>query len=66
MPLDAQERQIFVRMVGRRLIVGNGEVKFTCDRFPNRLENKKYLMFQLEKLLAEAKRLNTLRDQYLE
>lgn len=64
--LTKPERQIFVRMIGKRLKVGNGELKLTCNKFPNRLENRKYLIFLLENLLKEAKHLNTMRDQFLE
>jgi len=66
LPLNDEERQIFVRMVGPRIKVGNGEVKLTCDKFPNKMENRKYLVFQLEKLLKEARRLATIKDQYLD
>jgi hypothetical protein len=45
-------------MVGKRLRLGDGEVKLTCDKFPNRMENRKYVILQLENLLAETKRLN--------
>ncbi len=34
-----------------------GEVTFTCSRFPNRIENKRYVQYIMESLLAEAKRL---------
>lgn len=66
LPLNDEERQIFVRMVGPRIKVGNGEVKLTCNKFPNKLENRKYLLFQLESLLKEAKRLLTIKDQHLD
>mmetsp|Transcript_22365 Transcript_22365/g.37407 ORF Transcript_22365/g.37407 Transcript_22365/m.37407 type:complete len:185 (+) Transcript_22365:56-610(+) len=65
LPLDGDEKLIFVRMVGKRLNVGNQELKLTSDIFPDRLENRKYLILQLEKLLAEAKRLNNLKDNYV-
>jgi hypothetical protein len=66
LPLDEMERKIFVRMIGPRLNVGNQELKLTCDIFPNRMENKKYLIVQLETLLLECKRLNSIKDQFLD
>jgi hypothetical protein len=44
-------------MVGSRYNVGKREIKLTADRFPNRIENKRYLSVILEKLVAEAKTL---------
>ncbi len=44
-------------MMGPRYRRGKHEVKLTANRFHNRLENKKYLIFLLEKLLIEAKNL---------
>ena len=62
LPLDGDERLIFLRMVGSRVQVGNGELKLTADVFPDRMENKKYLILQLENLLAESKRLNSIKE----
>lgn len=64
LPLDDAEKAIFVRMVGKRLKVGNGELKLTADKFPNRMENRKYLIFLLENLIAESKRLNALKGEF--
>jgi hypothetical protein len=44
-------------MVGKRCNIGNRQLKLTCERFPNRSENKKYIIHELEMLIAEAKRL---------
>ena len=58
------ERQIFIQMVGPRYNGGRQEVRFTCDKFANRLENKKYVTYLLEKLVAEAKHLATVAHEY--
>lgn len=50
------EKDIFVQMVGKRLRVGNGELLLTTDKFPNKMENRKYLVFLLENLIAESKK----------
>jgi hypothetical protein len=55
--LDDIELKIFLRMVGKRCNIGNRELKLTCERFPNRSENQKYIIYELETLIAEAKRL---------
>lgn len=65
LPLDKDEKSIFVRMVGKRLNVGNGELKLTADKFPNRMENRKYLIFLLENLVAEAKKLNAMKNEFV-
>ena len=62
MNLNDSERRIFVRMVGPRYQQGAHEVKLVCDRFPNRLENKKYLIYLLENLLLETRRLYAEKD----
>jgi hypothetical protein len=55
--LNEIEKQIFIRMVGRRYNVGKKEIKFTADRFANRIENKRFLIYQLERLVSECKSL---------
>ena len=60
--LNDTERRIFVRMVGPRYQQGSHEVKLVSDRFPNRLENRKYLIFLLESLLLETRRLCAEKD----
>ena len=51
-------------MVGTRYNVGKKEIKLTCERFPNRIENKRYLVLLLENLVSECKRLFTMSDKY--
>lgn len=55
--LAAEEEAIFKEMVGKRYNQGRKEVKLTCNSFPNRIENKRYLVTLLENLVAEARRL---------
>lgn len=52
-------------MVGPRYNPGGQMIKLTCEKFPNRLENRKYLIFMLEELLLEAKRLSKERENYV-
>jgi hypothetical protein len=49
--------KILIEMVGKRFNTGRREITLITERFPNRIENKKYLIFQLEKLLEETRRL---------
>ena len=42
-------------MVGTRYNVGKKEIKLTCERFPNRIENKRYLVLLLENLVRVRK-----------
>ena len=60
--LNEEELRIFQRMVGPRYNPGRKEVKLTCKRFPNRIENKRYLVYLLETLLAEARNLSAMSD----
>ena len=55
--LSEDERHIFIRMVGLRYNTGKKEVKLTAERFPNRIENKRYLTYLLECLVVETKKL---------
>lgn len=56
--LNKEQQQIFIRMVGSRYNVGNRQVKLTADRFPNRIENKRYLVMLLEDLVHQTKNLH--------
>ena len=51
-------------MVGSRYNVGKKEIKLTCERFPNRIENKRYLVLLLENLVSECKKLYAMSDKY--
>lgn len=55
--LSKNEEKVFVEMVGSRYNVGKQEVKLTTNRFPNRIENKRYITFLLENLVRESKRI---------
>lgn len=55
MPLSEIEKQIFVGLLGPRYNVGNQQFKLTCEKFQNRMENSKYIIFLLESLLADAR-----------
>lgn len=49
-------------MIGPRYNVGNQEITLITDRFPNRIENKRYLGYLLENLLLECKNLLQFKD----
>ena len=55
--LNDDELAVFLRMVGPRYNHHKREVKITCKRFSNRIENKRFAVLTLEKLLAEARRI---------
>ena len=57
LPLTAEELPVFLRMVGPRYDRGKDEVRIVCKRFANRIENKRFSVLLLERLLAEARRL---------
>lgn len=62
--MSNEEKQIFIEMVGKRYNVGRKEVKLIAERFPNRIENKRYLILLLESLILESKKLNKLSSKY--
>lgn len=62
--LNEDELKIFLLMVGPRYNQGKKEVKLTTDRFPNRIENKRYLIMLLENLILETKNIYSISDQY--
>jgi prephenate dehydrogenase len=62
--LSDVEKKLFIRMAGPRFNVGNRIVKFTCERFSDRMENRKYLVYQLEQLIREAKELSKMEKMY--
>jgi hypothetical protein len=55
--LSQRELEIFREMVGPRLNPGKQKLTLTSERFTNRVENKRYLIYLLENLLAESRRL---------
>lgn len=57
LPLTAEELPVFLRMVGPRYDRGKEEVRIVCKRFANRIENKRFSVLLLERLLGEARRL---------
>ena len=44
-------------MLAKRFNVGNREITLISERFPNRIENKRYLSYLIENLVREAKNL---------
>lgn len=64
MTLNLIEKKIFIRMLGKRYSHGNGKVTLVCRRFPNRLENKKWLTYTLELLLSKSRALALVSGKY--
>eukprot|EP01038_Epipyxis_sp_PR26KG_P017463 gene17463-24158_t len=62
--LSKKELGVLIRMVGPRYNTGKREIKLTADKFPNRIENKRYLTILLENLVAEAKKLSACSHEY--
>lgn len=63
--LSKDESAIFLRMIGTRFNTGNKVVTLISDRFTNRLENKKYLIYLLEDLLVKTRELDMIKNSYL-
>ena len=55
--LSSRETKILIELVGQRFNTGKRQIKLVTERFPNRIENKKYLIFQLETLVNETREL---------
>jgi hypothetical protein len=58
--LSERQKSILIEMVGMRYKTGNQTIRLISDQFPNRIENKRYLIVLLENLLLEARRLSEL------
>ena len=63
--LSKWEEKILIEMVGKRFNVGRREITLITERFPNRIENKKYLIFLLEKLVSETRRISKIDQKTL-
>lgn len=64
--LTKEEEYILIRMLVKRYNTGRREIKLTSERFPNRIENKRYLVYLLENLVAEAKKLAIIQCEMLQ
>jgi hypothetical protein len=62
--LNKMEAAVFKEMVGPRFNQGKGEVRLTGEKFPNRLENRKYLIYLLENLLADSRRIAAVAHEF--
>lgn len=63
--LSPEETQVLIALVGPRFNSGTREIKLVTDRFPNRVENKRYATMLLEELIEEARKLNAKRHEYV-
>lgn len=63
--LTREEIQILIAFVGKRFNPGRRELKLTADKFPNRVENKRYVTLLLEQIIAEVRKLNAERSKYM-
>lgn len=61
--LTPNQRKVFIEMLGPRYCVGSQEIKLTAARFGNRVENKRYLIFLLENLLRECRKITAMAEQ---
>ena len=57
LPLTSEELPVFLRLVGTRYDGPKQKVRLVVKRFANRIENKRFSVLLLERLLAEARRL---------
>ena len=57
------EEYILIRMLAKRFNIGNREIRLVSERFPNRIENKRYLVYLLENLVREAKNLAIIQQE---
>lgn len=55
--LNDVEMKVFLRMTGNRVNINKRELKLVCDTFPDRTENKRYLVYLLESILSESRKL---------
>lgn len=62
--LNELEKSVFRELIGPRFQPGSGQVRLTAEKFPNRIENKKYVTHLLEQLIAEAKRVASIAHEY--
>ncbi|RKP07042.1 mitochondrial ribosomal subunit protein-domain-containing protein [Thamnocephalis sphaerospora] len=53
--LSDTERHKLLLLCGPRYDQASGELRFSCERFPSRVQNKRYLSDLLDKVIAEAK-----------
>lgn len=53
--LDKYERATLIGMVGPRYVESNDTLTLTCDMFQDRVENKRYLLHQVEVLVEAAR-----------
>lgn len=60
--LNPVELAVLTRLVGPRYNSGSRILTLTASKFTDRMENKKYLTYLAETLVAEAKRLALLKD----
>jgi hypothetical protein len=50
-------------MLAKRFNVGRRDIKLVSERFPNRIENKRYLIYLIENLVREAKNLAVIQKE---
>ena len=62
--LTAEEIPVFRRMAGLKYDPSTQKLKLTTTRFPNRIENKEYLTYELETLLAATRELVKNKDKF--
>ena len=58
------EREMLLQLVGNRYHKRTNRLMLTSDKFPNRIENKRYLVDLFDRLVIAAKRLASEGDSY--
>lgn len=53
-------------MLAKRFNIGRRDIKLISERFPNRIENRRYLVYLLENLVREAKKLAVIQKEMSE
>lgn len=61
--MTKDEEFILIRMLAKRFNIGRRDIKLVSERFPNRIENKRYLVYLIENLVREAKNLAVIQKE---
>lgn len=61
--MTEDEEFILIRMLAKRFNIGRRDITLISERFPNRIENKRYLVYLIENLVREAKKLAVIQKE---
>lgn len=54
---NEQEKEIFLQIVGSRYNPKKGDLQLSSEKFASRIENKRYLVDMIERIVASARKL---------